>query len=133
MKLGYAGNRMVHMEIITDRVDELEAEREEYVDNADPVGSEAIEAAELMWEKFTDEGQEWRILTDLVEEVGDADYLVAEDHWAAYVREMLEDCGDIPRNMPWYIEIDWGATADNIKGDYGTVEFDGGTWHYRYS
>jgi hypothetical protein len=44
---------------------------------------------------------------------------------------MLEDCGDIPKGIPSYIEIDWEATASNIRVDYSSVEIDDVTYWYR--
>jgi hypothetical protein len=38
---------------------------------------------------------------------------------------MLEDCGEIPRDLPHYIAIDWEATAQNIRVDYTEIDFDG--------
>lgn len=44
--------------------------------------------------------------------------LIAQSYWVEYVKQLLEDCGDLPSNIPSYIEIDWETTADNIKVDY---------------
>jgi hypothetical protein len=54
--------------------------------------------------------------------------LVRDSYFAVYARELLEDCGDIPRDLPSYIEIDWDATARNIRADYTSVDFDGVTY-----
>jgi len=35
-----------------------------------------------------------------------------------FVEEMLEDIGDLPPDIPWYIHIDWKATARNVMMDY---------------
>lgn len=51
--------------------------------------------------------------------------LIRESYWISYCQEMLEDIGDIPRDLPGYIVIDWDATADNIRADYTKVDFDG--------
>jgi hypothetical protein len=48
-----------------------------------------------------------------------------------YCQELLEDIGDIPKGLPGYIVIDWEATAENLKADYSTVDFDGQTYYYR--
>ena len=37
----------------------------------------------------------------------------------------------MPREIPSYIEIDWDATADNLKVDYSEIEIDGDTYFYR--
>jgi len=36
----------------------------------------------------------------------------------SFTQNLLEDVGDIPRDLPWYIEIDWEGTAENIMMDY---------------
>jgi antirestriction protein len=51
--------------------------------------------------------------------------LIRETYFTEYCKEMLEDCGDLPENLPHYIEIDWEATASNLRVDYTEVEFDG--------
>ena len=56
--------------------------------------------------------------------------LINDSYFVDYVRETAEDCGDISRNLPSYIEIDWDSTADNVKVDYSKVEFDGSTFYY---
>jgi hypothetical protein len=57
--------------------------------------------------------------------------LIRDSYFTDYAQEILEDCGDIPRNLPSYIEIDWGATAHNIRVDYSATEIDGVTYWYR--
>ena len=57
--------------------------------------------------------------------------LVSELVWVDYVREMLEDCGDIPAGLPSWIELDWEATARNVQVDYTPVDYDGTTYWYR--
>jgi antirestriction protein len=42
-----------------------------------------------------------------------------------FVENMLEECGDIPKDIPPYIYIDWEATARDVMIDY--FEHDG---HY---
>ena len=82
----------------------------------------------------TDEQKELAELEELESEVSewsDGNTLIPESEFTAYCRELLEDCGDIPKNLPHYVVIDWEATADNIKADYSTVEFQGETYLYR--
>ena len=57
--------------------------------------------------------------------------LIRYSYWENYVREMLEDCGDIPNDLPWYIAVDWETTADNISQDYSIVEFNGIDYYIR--
>ena len=73
---------------------------------------------------------EYGLLSVLLAEVDDygCDYLVNDSYFAEYARDLVEDCGDIPRDLPHYIVIDWDATADNIRQDYTAFEFNGRTF-----
>lgn len=57
--------------------------------------------------------------------------LIAESYFTDYAKEMLEDCGELPRDLPSYIAIDWEETADNLKVDYAEIELGGSTYLYR--
>lgn len=57
--------------------------------------------------------------------------LIRESYFVDYCKELLEDCGDLPKDLPGYIAIDWEKTADNIMVDYTGVEFDGVTYLVR--
>ena len=57
--------------------------------------------------------------------------LIREPYFVDYVRELLEDCGDIPKDLPHYIHIDWQATARDVGMDYTSTEIDGVTYFYR--
>ena len=55
--------------------------------------------------------------------------LIRDSYFIDYVRELLEDCGDIPRNLPHYIAIDWKKTAMNIRQDYSHISLDATYWY----
>lgn len=57
--------------------------------------------------------------------------IVRESHWVEYVQEMLADIGDLPKDLPGYIAIDWDKTADNVREDYTSADFDGVTYWAR--
>lgn len=57
--------------------------------------------------------------------------LIRESHFTEYTKEMLEDCGTIPRDLPHWVHIDWEATAREVMFDYSTVDIDGVTYWYR--
>jgi hypothetical protein len=109
---------------ITARVEELDPEYSDIKLTDD----EAKELAELQ-----------AILDDLKGYGGDEQWrgdwypvtLICDSYFTDYAREMLHDCGDIPRDIPHYIEIDWDATARNIRVDYTPTEIDGVTYWYR--
>lgn len=93
---------------------------------------EIVDLAEIDF--GTDEVKELEEIQGLAYEIPEWKYgntLIHEAEWVDYVQELCEDIGDIPKNIPHYIEIDWGKTADNIKQDYGEVQFQGETYYYR--
>lgn len=57
--------------------------------------------------------------------------LIADHYFTDYARELLEDCGTIPKDLPTWVEIDWDATARNVRMDYTPVEVDGRTYWTR--
>ena len=58
--------------------------------------------------------------------------LIDEDYWEEYVEEeLIKGCGDLPRNIPRYIEIDWSKTATNVGQDYGLIEYQRNRYYYR--
>lgn len=56
--------------------------------------------------------------------------LIAMEDFPEYIQELLEDTGDVPK-LPWYVEVDWAATADHLRVDYTEVEFQGTTYLFR--
>jgi hypothetical protein len=51
--------------------------------------------------------------------------LVRESFFTEYCQDLLADIGDLPKDLPYYIEIDWEATARNLRMDYTEVDFGG--------
>ncbi len=106
------------------RVESLEGDAEAFRPGSD-------EAAEL--EELTD------ILADLAGGGGDEDWrgdwypvtLIRDSYFRTYAQELVEDCGYISGDLPSWIEIDWNATARNVRMDYTSVEIDGVTYWYR--
>ena len=126
-------NDVIDVRDLIARFEELENEWN------DVVGEPSDEAVEWM----QDNGAEYKILKDLLEELaghgGDEQWrgawypitLVSADYFTSYCKELCEDIGDIPRDLPHYIEIDWEGTAQNIKVDYVEVTIDGRDYLYR--
>ena len=84
---------------------------EEYADMVDDMGNDVVEA---FLENFDIES---------VSSCRDA-YMGSYESGAAFAQQIAEDCGDVPRDMPSWIEIDWKASWDNLDYDY--VECSGG-------
>ena len=57
--------------------------------------------------------------------------LIPEDDSTDYVENLLKGCGYISDDFPSWIEIDWEATAENVKQDYSELEYEGETYFYR--
>ena len=84
---------------------------EEYADMVDDMGNDVVEA---FLENFD---------IDCVSSCRDA-YQGRYDSGAEFAQNLAEDCGDVPRNMSSWIEIDWDKSWDNLSYDY--VESDNG-------
>lgn len=57
--------------------------------------------------------------------------LIHDDYFTRYAMELLTDCGDLPKDLPWYVVVDEEATARNIQADYGAIDFAGATYWIR--
>jgi antirestriction protein len=57
--------------------------------------------------------------------------LIAEQDFTEYCQDLLEDCGEIPRDLPSYVVVDWEATAENLRVDYSEVDHEGTTYLFR--
>ena len=78
---------------------------EEYADMVDDMGNDVVEA---FLENFD---------IDCVSSCRDA-YMGRYESGAEFAQNIAEDCGDVPRNMSSWIEIDWKASWDNLSFDY---------------
>lgn len=91
----------------------------------------------------TEEAQEFKQLQDILEELkgcgGDEQFrgdwypitLIREDYFTEYCIELVQDVGDLPRDLPTYLEIDWEKTADNLRHDYSWVSIGDNDYLYR--
>lgn len=131
------------------RIDELESELEALneaveeaataladadaeVDDMETLNGEYEDAQQALKDWNDEEGIELENLRALAEEAeGYSDdwrhgaTLVRDSYFSEYAQELVQDIGDMPNGIPSYIVIDWEATADNIKADYTSVDFDG--------
>ena len=132
---------------LQEQIDNLESEIEdlnEYLEDLDKdlisCGSDfelltVQDEIEKGKEQLQDLRNELQPLLDLkYEGIPEWDYgatLIPESDWEEYVEDLLKDCGYVPNDVPWWIVIDWAATADNVAADYSTVDYDGDTYYYR--
>lgn len=55
--------------------------------------------------------------------------LISETHFETYMDEMLEDIGELPKDLPSYLSIT--VDYDALKMDYTYIEYDGVTYYFR--
>jgi hypothetical protein len=124
------------------RIEELEDELRDLEDAADDAADDSVRCAEILAEisdwRAGDSGQELTALRAFASEAEDyaPDWqhgatLVRESYWPTYAKQLVEDTGELPKDLPDWIVIDWEATADNLKVDYTEVDFDGVTYFVR--
>lgn len=133
-------DRMLDARDLAARYEELKDESdrlEEALDEAEEPGD--IVAAQLELDAWREDNErELDDLDALDSEVGglgrladNEPLLINDSHFAEYAEELCKDCGYISSNFPWWIEIDWEATADNLKADYASADFGDETFWYR--
>jgi len=94
-----------------------------------------VENAKTELEEWIEENQEeieeLEGLENEISEWSDGNTMIPEEDFVSYCQELLEDIGDIPKDLPHYIVINWESTADNLKADYSEVEYQGNTYLVR--
>jgi len=112
----------------------------EWLDNPETEYPEFEEGSPTLTDAIRELCDEYRILKELESEAegyaSDWQYgeaLIRESYWIEYCEELCIDIGDLPKNIPSYIEIDWDATAENIKADYTELDWDGVGYYIRCS
>ena len=78
---------------------------EDYADMVDDIGIGVVEA-------FLDNFD-----IDDISSCRDA-YMGCYQNGAEFAQNLAEDCGDVPRGMSSWIEIDWEASWENLTYDY---------------
>lgn len=120
-------NDVIDSRDVIERIEELESALAEFLDATDGDDTEnfpeweELETLKALAAECSSLSADW--------EFGET--LIRYSHWLDYVQEMLEDCGTLPKGLPWYICIDWEATSENIAQDYTTVDFDGVDYYIR--
>ena len=78
---------------------------EEYADMVDDIGNDVVSAFLNVFD------------IENVSSCRDA-YMGCYESGAEFAQNLAEDCGDVPRGMSSWIEIDWKASWDNLDYDY---------------
>lgn len=110
---------------------------EHYADDTDSYEDIRFDEEELeSWKSdWEDEIEEIEEIDSLEDEIGGefeyGEAMIDTDDWEYYVRDLLEDTGDVPRDFPSWIVIDWEATASNVSQDYNIVTYQGTDYYVR--
>ena len=107
-------------EDMTDSFEDIRFEEEE-IESWKEYWFTELAVIEAIDELEDEVGSEWRYVVTLIE----------EDEFEDYCEELVTDCGYISRDFPSWIEIDWEATASNVRQDYSEVDYQGRTYLFR--
>jgi hypothetical protein len=141
--------RTLDIEELNDRLSELEGLRdaisfhrdaleESETDEGKSESQELLDAAILDF--GTDEQKELKALEAIKDEIGEArgkindegGPFVHENDFEDYARELADEIGAISGRESWPLNcIDWAFAAEELKGDYSSVEWNGTTYLYR--
>lgn len=116
------------------RVEELEAELENIDDMPEGDMLKNTVQGDVMRAELA---QLQGLLEDLKGNGGDEQWrgdwypvtLIRDSHFEDAMDELLEDCGDLPKNLPCYLSITVDYTA--LQQDYASCEYEGVTYWYR--
>ena len=126
---------LIDIRDLIERFETLEKDRDE-------AEAEAMEG-HAAWNFGQDERDEIAAIGDLLESFkgmgGDHQWrgdwypvtLIRDSYFVEAMEEQVKDCGYIPADQPWWLVIDWDATAENMKADYTSAEYDGVTYWAR--
>lgn len=126
---------------VIDRIQYLESLRDDFQDDNNLPSYAGLGESDE-WQEWdeSEEAQELDVLQRLADDAeGYAEgwrygvALIRESYFTDYARELIEDCGNLPRDLPAYIEnnINWDGVAEDLLADYTAVDFDGVTYYVR--
>lgn len=133
---------MIDIRDVIARFEELETELQGYHEEQETTLSfeYALQDAENFPE-HSDEFEEFKQLQALLEECkgngGDEEWrgdwypvtLIHEDYFERAMDEMIEDCYDLPKDLPFWMTVTYDYAA--LKMDYTSVDYDGQTYFVR--
>lgn len=111
-----------HYEDMTDSFEDILLEEEE------------IQSWKEDWFKELEEIEQIdEVENEVGREFGYGCSLIDESDFEEYCEELVKDIGDLPNDLPSYIEnnIDWSGVADDLKQDYSELDYQGTTYLFR--
>lgn len=108
----------------------------EYKDDTDSFDDILFDEEEIeSWKDgFEDELKEIEEIDTIEDNCSEFTYgetLIADFYFEDYCRDFCEEVGYISKDFPSFIEIDWDATANNMRQDYTEAEYQGTTYFFR--
>ena len=137
MSTQFDADDTIDLREVTDRVEELRSERDDHdlgddgkTNGANNWATDCADDAEELAELEA-------LLTSLADNGGDHQWegawyplgLIRDSYLEAEMDGLLEDIGDLPRDLPGYLTIT--VNYDALQQDYASVEFAGETYWYR--
>lgn len=140
-------DRVIDSRDVIERIETLQDEREALQSDIDNCSADDREAfAKLSgalqdWDEAN--GAELKTLLALQSGAeGSPDWmhgetLIREDYFADYIRELISDCYEMPKELesgewPWrHVTVDYESAADEARADYIEADFDGVTYLIR--
>ena len=99
---------------------------------------ERLKDSEQFTDEFSNELKEHEEIKEFCKELESyapdfyhGETVIHEDYFNEYAEELVKDCGYISGDVPSWIVIDWEETADNVKQDYTSIDFNGSTYYIR--
>lgn len=126
-----------HREAIEAAAEKVENMADDELTDFGVIEGESLNATIEAVEVDQDEAEELRTLQALKSELeGYCDWshgatLIRESYFTEYCEDLVKEIGDLPRELPGYLAIDWDKTANNLRVDYTEAEFDGVTYLVR--
>lgn len=142
---------VIDLRDVIERFEEIEADlliafnEQQDIEGDDTNTDDPEDSAFIEWLEFTthDDIEEYKEIKVILDELkgcgGDEQFrgdwypitLISESYFTDYCQELVQDIGDLPRDIPSYLAIDWEETADNLKVDYSEIDIDGTTYYFR--
>lgn len=149
------GDNIIDLREVTDRVEELRDnltqrhEEGQFASSFEDWIKNSIDHSEPVYAAFPDDGadvqdeiEEYHKLTELLDELrgngGDHQWeghwypltLIHESHFEAAMDELIEDIGDLPKDLPPYLSVSVNYAA--LRQDYAEVTIAGTDHTYLY-
>ena len=127
----YDGDHYISSSDIKQVIEDAEGERADLVTDAEdaehPMEKSDLWREVAVWDEAN--AEKLAALKKECEDLPDDETCVHEDKMDEYLEEMVNDCYDLPKNLPDFVTLT--IDYDALKQDYTTFELDGSTYYVR--